>query len=209
MQAFTDMNISVITTPEYGTNCYLLENDGAAAVIDPGEETAELKEFCNENNDKAQKLIILTHCHFDHIGGVEAVKELWRCPVVIFRDEAAGLMDNRINLSGYWTDEAISLKPDVTVSDGEEIVFGEENLKVIATPGHTKGSVCYLSGNILFSGDTLFRMSVGRSDLPTANYSSLIASLKKLMKLNEETVVLPGHGPKTTIGFEKMNNPYY
>ena len=202
------MKIKVITTRQYGTNCYLLENNNSAAVIDPGEAEPEILEFCEEQKDKQLKYIILTHCHFDHIGGVEAVKEIWNCPVIISRDEAEGLTDNRINLSGYWTPEAISIAPDITVSDGDIIELSEDTLRVIETPGHTKGSVCYLWNKVLFGGDTIFRMSVGRTDLPTADYNSLISSLKKLATLDEDVLVLSGHGPKTTIGFQKANNPY-
>ncbi len=203
------MEIKALITPNYGTNCYLLQNSSSAAVIDPGEITPELLEFAEEQKDKLNKLIILTHCHFDHIGGVVAVKEIWNCDVVISKDETAGLIDNRINLSGFWSEETISIVPDITVEDGDKVKLGEDTLKVISTPGHTKGSVCYLLSDILFSGDTLFRMSIGRSDLPTADPTALAASLEKLMTLNEDTVVLAGHGPKTVIGFEKMNNPYY
>ncbi len=202
------MDIKRIITERYGTNCYLLSGEGFAAVIDPGEISPELLEFVNEESDALEKLIILTHCHFDHIEGVNAVKELWDCPVVISAEEAEGLRDNRINLSGYWTSEAVSIKPDRTVTDGEEIILGEEKLWVIATPGHTKGSVCYLWENTLFSGDTLFRMSVGRTDLPTASTAELFESLKRLSNLDEATRVLSGHGEETTIGYEKIFNPY-
>ena len=202
------MEIKTLTTRRYGTNCYLIYNSTSAAVIDPGEREGELIAFCEEQKEKPNKFIILTHCHFDHIGGVEAVKEIWRCPVIISEDEAEGLYDNRINLSGYWTPEEIKIIPDITVNDGDTIALGEDLLTVVATPGHTKGSVCYLADKLVFSGDTLFRMSVGRTDLPTANHEDLLSSLKKLAKLDPETTVLSGHGPKTTIGFEIQNNPY-
>ena len=208
MQLSTDMDIKTLVTSRYGTNCYLISNAASAAVIDPGEAEVKLIEFCNSQKDKQNKFIILTHCHFDHIGAVETVKEIWNCPVIISRDEAEGLFDNRINLSGYWTPEAISITPDIKVKNGDIISFGEDSLKVIATPGHTKGSVCYLWDKVLFSGDTLFRMSVGRTDLPTADHNSLLSSLKTLLKLDEDISVFSGHGPKTTIGFEKTNNPY-
>ncbi len=202
------MDIKILTTPQYGTNCYLLENDSAAAVIDPGEIMPELLEFAEEQKDKPNRLIILTHCHFDHIGGVEAVKRIWNCPVLIGEDEAEGLIDNRINLSGYWTPEKLSIAPDMTVRDKDVLKLGEDSLKVISTEGHTKGSVCYLLDNVLFSGDTLFRMSIGRTDLPTGDYQKLLSSLNKLSELSHDVTVLSGHGPQTSIGFEVNNNPY-
>lgn len=202
------MDIKILITPNYGTNCYLLENESSAAVIDPGEITPELMKFAEEQKHKQNKLIILTHCHFDHIGGVEAVKQIWNCSVLIGEDEAEGLIDNRINLSGIWTPEKISIPPDKTVCDGDIIELGEDTLKVISTRGHTAGSVCYLCDNILFSGDTLFRMSIGRTDLPTGDYNSLLCSLRKLSELPRDITVLSGHGPRTAIGFELDNNPY-
>ncbi|MBO7217828.1 MAG: MBL fold metallo-hydrolase [Clostridia bacterium] len=202
------MEIKTIVTKRYGTNCYLISNSNAAAVIDPGESDCEILDFCRLNQNKEIKFIILTHCHFDHIGGVAAVKEIWNCPIIISADEAKGLSDCRINLSGYWTSEKIEIEPDIMVKNGDIINLGEGSLFVISTPGHTKGSVCYLADKTLFSGDTLFRMSVGRTDLPTADYDSLISSLKTLLELDDETRVLSGHGPETIIGFEKENNPY-
>ncbi len=208
LQPSISMDINRIITPNYGTNCYLLSGVGFAAVIDPGEVTPELLEFVNEESDTPEKRIILTHCHFDHIEGVNAVNELWNAPVIISADEAEGLCDNSINLSGYWSRDAISIVPDKTVTDGDEIMLGNEKLKVIVTPGHTKGSVCYLWKDILFSGDTLFKVSIGRTDLPTASATEIFASLKRLSELDENITVLPGHGENTTIGYEKRYNPY-
>ncbi len=200
------MDIKRIVTPNYGTNCYLLSGEGFAAVIDPGEEIPELLAFLNEHSSVTEKLILLTHCHFDHIEGVNVAKELWNCPIVISESDAEGLFDNRINLSGYWSERVVSLNADKTVADGDEIVLGSETIKVIATPGHTKGSICYLWKNVLFSGDTLFTLSVGRSDLPTASPRELLASLHKLSKLDGEITVLPGHGQQTTIDYERRFN---
>lgn len=202
------MDINVLETRKYGTNCYLLENESSAIVIDPGEAEPELLKFCEEQSKKPNKMILLTHCHFDHIGGVEAVKNIWNCPLLIGQNEAEGLQDNRINLSGYWSRDVYNFIPDKTLMDGEIINLGNESIEVIETAGHTKGSVCYLLNNILFSGDTLFRLSVGRTDLPTADFNSLIDSLRKLKNLKPEIRVLPGHGEGTTIEFEARNNPY-
>lgn len=202
------MNINSLITRQYGTNCYLLENDTSAVVIDPGEAEPELLKFCEEQKDKPNKMILLTHCHFDHIGGVKAVKSIWDAPLLIGENEAEGLADNRINLSGYWSREILCFTPDKTLSDGEIINIGEEKIRVVETAGHTKGSVCYLLGEFLFCGDTLFKMSVGRTDLPTADFESLVSSLGILKYFPPETVVLPGHGEATTIGFEAQNNPY-
>ena len=202
------MNINILVTRRYGTNCYLLENDSYAVVIDPGEAEPELLEFCEEQKDKPNKMILLTQCHFDHIGGVEAVLSIWNCPLLIGENDSEGLCDNRINLSGYWSRDVFCFTPDRVLTDGEILTLGEEKIRVIETAGHTKGSVCYLLGDTLFSGDTLFRMSVGRTDLPTSDFESLISSLEILKYLSHKTVVYPGHGERTTIDFEVKNNPY-
>ena len=202
------MHIKKISTKKYGTNCYLLSNAATAIVIDPAEQDERLIAFCKENRDKEQKLILLTHCHFDHIEAVADVKAIWNCPLLIGEDEAEGLLDNRINLSGYWSDTAVSLTPDMTLSDGDVIECGEDSIKVLSTPGHTAGSVCYLLDDILFSGDTLFYRSVGRTDLPTSDRIRLGMSLKRLTKLEGNPRVMPGHGPNTDIESEVDYNPY-
>ena len=202
------MNIKTITTVNYGTNCYLIENESSALIIDPGEVLPEIVEFAKKNKDKQNKFILLTHCHFDHIEGVESVKSIWDAPVVISEKEKEGLIDEKINLSGIWSKEKVSINPDITVSDGDVLKVGKDDCKVISTPGHTKGSVCYMFGDILFSGDTLFRRGIGRTDLPTGDFQMLLKSLRTLSQLDESTIVFSGHGPQTEIGYELEHNPY-
>ena len=191
-----------------GTNSYMLWGDDFAVLIDVGEIDNTLIDFAYKHLNKPNKAILLTHCHFDHIGGVEKIKALWDCDIIIGKNDAEGLMRPEINLSGLWSDKSISIKPDKTVSDNEEFQIGSARFRVIETAGHTKGSVVYIPETLLFSGDTLFKGSVGRYDLPTSDYKSLMASIEKLYKLDGDFTVLSGHGPQTTLERERRTNPY-
>ena len=190
------------------TNCYLISGNDFAIIIDPAENDDVIIDFALKNADKPNKAILLTHCHFDHIGGVEAVKGIWNCDIVIGEYEADGLKNPNVNFSAMWGNRSMSIDADVKVRDGQILNFGEFTAKVFHTPGHTLGSVCYLVDDILFSGDTLFNLSIGRTDLPTGSFDTEIKSLKRLMLLDNATRVLSGHGDETTIGYERTNNPY-
>ena len=202
------MDIKCIQTRNYGTNCYLLKNENSVGLVDAGEWDKRIEDFVKENLNVPNKYIFLTHCHFDHIGFVPWVQSLWNAKIICLEDEKEGLLNNKINLSGIWTDSVISITPDITLKDNEIVDFGGEKIRVIKISGHTKGSCAYLWKNVLFSGDTLFRLSIGRTDLPTADYPQMQESLYKLSKLDKDTIVLPGHGKSTTIGFETENNIY-
>ncbi len=150
--------------------------------------------------------IILTHGHFDHIGGVNEYKEkIENIKVVAHKDELS-MLENAVPEFGLTGN--ISFTPDITVDEGDKLAVGNFNLEFIHTPGHTPGGMCILMGDILFSGDTLFHASFGRVDLPGGNGKQLLDSIvNKLFKLPDETAVLPGHMDTTIIGFEKENNP--
>lgn len=192
------------------SNCYCLESDGEAVVIDPGYMSEPLLEYLN--SEVAVKYIILTHNHFDHIGAVEEVKRITGAPIAISKEDEIGLYDDNYRLSasvhGRYGFANPDLRADVYLSDGDALTFGNEELKVIATPGHTPGGICLLVGNYLFSGDTLFASSIGRTDFIGGSFEKISKSLQKLMSLPDDTVVFAGHGPETTIGREKKTNPY-
>lgn len=201
----------------FGENTYLIW-DGAtreAAVADPGmmspDEYDEIANFISSNG-LAPKFILLTHAHVDHTLGVDFLKKKYGIPVIGHKDDAPlGQMRPQQAKMFHLPVDPEPLEPDRFISDGSKLKLGEEIIKVIATPGHSLGGVCYYipeSGFIL-TGDTLFQGSIGRTDLPGGNQRQLIKSIKnKLMKLPADTVVYPGHGPATTIGREAVSNPF-
>lgn len=189
------------------TNCYIVEDEGTkeAMVIDPGGEFDKIVQMLDVLEANL-KYIYLTHCHGDHIGAVTELKNRKGGKILIHRDEADGLNDESINLSSCIDMGDIELEPDSRVDDGDLIHIGELEFKVIHTPGHTKGGsalYCEKEG-LLFSGDTLFRGTWGRTDLPTSSFEAIINSItKKLLVLPDETIVYPGHGKSTVIKEEK------
>ena len=151
---------------------------------------------------------MLTHCHFDHILGVKKIKEETNATIFISEQDKDGLKDSRLSLASEVRQAQHSVEADELIYNNTLIPFYDTDIKVISTPGHTKGSVCFLIKDKLFSGDTLFSGSIGRTDFPTGNYGEIKESLKKLLKLNENIVVYPGHGEATTIKDEKNFNPF-
>ncbi len=202
------MEIKTAVLGEVSTNCYMLSGDTYAVIIDPDEFCGAVKTFAEENNTKKTKIILLTHCHFDHIEGVKALVDFWSAPVFIGEDEGESLKNPEINLSARFCNKPFSITADKLLKNGEIIDLGEDYLKVIFTPGHTAGSVCYLGKDVLFSGDTLFHLTAGRYDFPTADRDSLINSLQILKNLAGDYRVLSGHGPETTLEFERTHNRY-
>lgn len=189
------------------TNCYLISTEKAAVVIDPGFDRPATLDFLNENSDK-ERLILLTHAHFDHIGGAEVLREKTGVRIGIGELDADGLSDTELNLSDMFHEHISPFKPDFAYKNGDIITVGDIELKVISTPGHTVGGVSYLTEDKLFSGDTLFENSIGRTDFPGGNLKVLQRSLKKLMSLPPLTKVYPGHGDSTTIAREKEYNMF-
>jgi len=191
----------------FGANSYIIANSGEAALID----TAAPEEISRSLIEKKLKLkyIILSHGHFDHISGVETlVQQFPDARVLIHPADGDKLADPAKNLSkGFGTNVAVQVTAS-PLSAGKSLPLGSAQIEVIETPGHTVGSVTLWTGELLFTGDTLFKGSVGRTDFPGGSDEELRVSLQKLLKLPDETVVLPGHGEPTTIGAEKRGNHY-
>lgn len=193
------------------TNAYIGINEETKEVfvVDPG---AEVEGFVNyfEVQGYDLKGILLTHGHYDHIGGVNALIEKYACPLYALEEEREVLENPAVNLSNT-TRRGISITKFTSLSDGEELEIAGMKVKVIATPGHTIGGACYYveENGVLFAGDTLFAQSVGRTDLPTGSHGTLVRSVKeKLFVLPEDTIVYPGHMSETTIEHEKKYNPF-
>lgn len=193
------------------TNCYFVYREGSeeAIVFDPADKGEYIWEGLKNNGFKIAA-ICLTHGHFDHIWGVEKLKELSGAKVYAYEGEKEVCESVSLNVSKS-AGRACSITPDFLLKDGEQIQEAGMQCSLIATPGHTKGSCCYYfeEAELLISGDTLFQESVGRTDLPTGSMSALVRSIQdKLLILPEETKVYPGHGEMTTIGHEKQYNPF-
>ncbi len=189
------------------TNCYLLETEKAVIVIDPGYKRENIAEFLNENADK-ERLILITHSHFDHIGGAEYLRRETGVKIGIGALDEPALRDEELNCAVNFKRHLEPFGADFKYNDGDIITVGDINLKVIFSPGHTIGGVCYLGENCIFTGDTLFNLSVGRTDFKGGSFEELEKSIKRLYTLPDETLVYAGHGEQTTIGFEKINNPF-
>lgn len=193
------------------TNCFFFyeEETKQGIIVDPGDEPEKIIHYVEEKGIKVQA-ILLTHGHFDHIMAVEALKSKWDVPVYASREEKAVLGDPQINLTAHYG-RPYTLSADIYLEDGEEIELLGQKVKCILTPGHTSGGMCYYfpGQGVLFSGDTLFQESVGRTDFPTGSMGTLIRSVReKLFVLAPATKVYPGHGMMTSIESEKMYNPY-
>jgi len=191
------------------TNGYIVfdEITKDTVIIDPGAEGNKFIDFI-ENEGLKPHAVILTHAHFDHIGAVSEIKKHFNIPLMVCLGEEQVLENKNINMSSVYS-EPIELKADRIFNDGENISLGSLLFKVIITPGHTPGGGCFYfeKEKVLFSGDTLFYMSVGRSDFLLGSESDLINSIKnKLIILPDDVEVFSGHGPKTSIGYERKNN---
>ena len=193
------------------TNCFFLINEDTkeVLVIDPADHAQKIIEWMKSENLKPVA-ILLTHGHFDHIMGVEGIRKEYGIPVYASRDEVDVLAKPQLNVSTMMG-AYLSMKADELFCDGDVLELAGMKLKVISTPGHTIGSVCFYieEEKVLISGDTLFEASVGRTDFPTGSSRQLIESIKtRLFILLDDTSVFPGHGGTTSIGYEKLHNPF-
>jgi len=196
--------------PTYGTNTYLVwdEDSKEAIYIDPAAPDKILIQEIQSKN-LILKCIVNTHGHGDHIAGNKLLIDHFKTQLCIQQDDAKMLIDPHLNFSAAIGFNLVSPKADIVLKDDGVLKLGNKEIIIIHTPGHTKGGICLYIENLLFSGDTLFCESIGRTDLPGGNYGELEKSIKeKLFILPDETIVLPGHGPETTIGHEKVENPF-
>ncbi len=204
------MLIKTIPVGPLATNSYIAvcEQTRKAVVIDPGFDVDRIKAQIDQL-DTDVTAILLTHGHFDHCSGIGEVKDLFAVSIYMHRDDIPFVAEAKTHSRMYGFSVPQAPLPDQFIEDGDTISFGNYSLKVIHTPGHTPGGVCFYTPGILFAGDTLFSGSVGRTDLPGGSFDAISASIKNgLYILPDETIVYPGHGLPTTIGEEKASNPY-
>jgi glyoxylase-like metal-dependent hydrolase (beta-lactamase superfamily II) len=204
------MNYQLVIVGPLETNCYLFfcPETRECAIIDPGAEAEKIFEAISSLSLKPV-IILNTHGHVDHTGANLDLKERYQIPIALHPGDLP-LLEEYLQLEfGLLLGARPAPNPDRLLTDGEKISVGQSVLQVIHSPGHSPGSVCFYTGHLLFAGDTLFSGGVGRTDLPGGSWQDLAHSLKaRVMALPDETVVLPGHGPKTTIGEERESNPY-
>ncbi|WP_378955612.1 MBL fold metallo-hydrolase [Pelosinus sp. sgz500959] len=204
------MKIIRMEVGQLGANCYIVycEKTLKGAVIDPG---GNGKEIVDQLKAKQIELVYIfnTHGHADHITANDDVKRATSALVLIHSADANMLISPQGNLSSYIGNQLVCEPADRLLHDGERLTVGEIEFEVIHTPGHTLGGICLKANDVLFSGDTLFEQSVGRSDFPGGSHNQLISSIKnKLLPLADHITVLPGHGGATTIGDERHANPF-
>lgn len=205
------MKVEKFVTGIISTNCYLAihEESKRAVIIDPAACPPGLLRYMKDERIEPEA-ILLTHAHFDHIMGIDGILDKYRVPVYVHEKDLKMLEDPQWNQSSVYT-AGYTYSGAAGVRDGQVLPLAGMNFRVLHTPGHTPGGCCYYveDAGVLFSGDTLFQASVGRTDFPGSSMSDLIQGIReKLLVLPENTLVYPGHMGETTIGYEKQNNPF-
>ncbi len=193
-------------------NCSIIgdESSHEAIIIDPGDDISAILNIV-KNHNLTVKQIVVTHAHIDHVGGAMNLKRATGAPILLNENDSALLAMLDVQASWLGMRPPGDVEIDQSVAEGDVIKTGSLQVQVLHTPGHTEGSICLMFApqKLLIAGDTLFAGSIGRTDLPGGNYKKIIDSLKgKLLSLPDETLVIPGHGPQTTIGRERESNPF-
>lgn len=209
------INLARIVSDMFGQNCYVAQIEGRTdcVVVDPGLEPDKIIDYLDANS-LTPAAILNTHGHSDHIGGNAALKQRWpACPVVIGQADADKLTNPQKNLSAMFGAAVVSPPADATVAEGQVYSAAGFDLEVREIPGHSVGHVVFVctahDPPMVFVGDVIFADSIGRSDFPDGDYRQLVEGIhQKLFTLPDETVLLPGHGPETTVGREKHSNPF-
>lgn len=202
-----EMKIACYAAGSVGTNNYVVSDDnGNTCIIDCDGSIAPLLNYIDQNKLSVSH-ILLTHGHYDHVGSVNELKEALGCTVVGAEKEMPLFTDPALNCSQF-VGGPIIVHPDVQVREGDTVTVGNMTFTVLETPGHTAGSICFVCGDVIFSGDTLFQGSCGRTDLPTGDWNDIKTSLQKLAALPGDYKVYSGHGPATTLDEERHSNPY-
>jgi glyoxylase-like metal-dependent hydrolase (beta-lactamase superfamily II) len=191
------------------TNCYILKSDREAIIVDPGDESERIIKFIKDIKANPTR-IIATHTHFDHVLGVDGVRKATKTPFMIHPDDLQMLQTMQSRVRQFMGFEVPPPpKVDGYVKDGDLLSVGDEKIHVLHTPGHSPGSISLSGDGYVLTGDALFNQSIGRTDLPGGDLKTLQHSIRdRLFKLDDDTIVYPGHGPETSIGDEKLANPF-
>jgi len=202
------MKVKLFESMGFSANCYALEIGDEIALIDVGQMTLDIMTYIAENIGRI-KYVLLTHNHFDHIGGVAKALEMTDAKLAIHEADGKNLTDPTYNMTSRVGLSNPDFSVDLMLKDGDILPLGGETIRVIHTPGHTVGGVCYLVGDVIFSGDTLFAGTVGRTDFAGGDMAVLLESLQKLASLSGDFTVYPGHEEATTLAYEIKTNPYF
>jgi len=202
------MILKCLPTGMFGSNSYILGQNGECAVIDAGVDWRSVGRAAGDSG-LSIRYIVLTHAHIDHIYYADEIRRETGAKVLVHKDDSGMLSDPVSNGSAIFGNGRTFAGADCMLTDGTHIEVGGLRLEVIHTPGHTPGGICLRTGMHVFTGDTLFRMSIGRTDLVGGDYNTLIDSIRnRLMMLDDSVEVHPGHGESTTIGYERKHNPF-
>ena len=203
------MKITQFTIGAIMTNCFVISDSNEAVLIDAAEYSEEISSYLL-NNNLDLKMILLTHAHFDHMLGARKFSEKFRTPVAVGEKDEYAMYDPELNGALlFGVSDFHPLDSCMTLREGDQVQVGDTVITVIESPGHTKGGISFYMPGYLICGDTLFEDSIGRTDLTSGNYEQLIETIRtKFYTLPDDTVVLPGHGNSTTIGYEKHHNYY-
>jgi hydroxyacylglutathione hydrolase len=204
------MIIETLVVGELGTNCYILgeERTKEGVIIDPGGDLNLIEKTLKRLNLEI-KYIVLTHGHTDHIAVLSELKKMTQAQILIHQEDAEMLSEPEKNLSAFSFNFISAPKADRLLKDKDKIKVGKMELEVLHTPGHTQGSISLFVDKIIFTGDLIFFGSVGRTDLPGGSYKELLRSIQeKVLDKEDDTIIYPGHGPATTVGEERRNNPF-
>lgn len=205
------LRVTVMEVGPLAENAYIVAHraSGKAAVVDPGEDAEEILGQLAAEGLSLDK-ILLTHGHFDHVGGVRLLKERTGAMVYIHADEVDRMLGAPRQAAIFGLGVSRPPAPDVLVGEADVVPLGDQEFRVLHTPGHTPGHVTFVSGRLAFVGDLIFAGSVGRTDLPGGSHEALLRSVRtKIFTLPDDTTLLPGHGPTTTVGEEKRSNPFF
>ena len=199
------MNIKKIILDFLDTNCYFVESGALSFLIDPGSDFKKIKNYLNDN-DKKPHFILNTHAHFDHIGAVNELIDYYKIPFYIHENDEEVLLNSDKNMSSFFQKNKLLFNAYNLILGEKVIDFYNAGIDIYNLPGHTPGSIIIKISDVLFTGDILFKGSVGRTDLPCGNSKKMKESIEKIKEMDDKLRIMPGHGPDSVLSYEFLNN---